>query len=312
MPGLFTIALYYLVLITVLTGWLFEGKRRKWKIGGLLALTVCWCAWSFHGRPVARLTVLPLNGGHAVYVQGPGRDNDWLINCGGESSVENVVKPFLRAQGVNRLSNFLLTHGEISYTGGAKSIHEIFRPANLYAGALHFRSPAYNDFQAATHGVFAWRKPLQAGDKAGPFTVLYPGPENHFPKAEDNPLVLRAEVSGTKVLLLSDLGRAGQNELLSHSIDLRADIVIAGLPVEGEPLSDTLLESIQPQVVIIADADYPATRKAGNRLRERLARHHIPVIYTSEANAATLEIRQDHWDLRAMDGTKIHSASTGK
>jgi hypothetical protein len=41
--------------------------------------------------------------------------------------------------------------------------------------------------------------------------------------------------------MLSDLGRAGQSVLLECTNDLRADIVVAGLPNEGEPLCDVLI-----------------------------------------------------------------------
>jgi len=51
--------------------------------------------------------------------------------------------------------------------------------------------------------------------------------------------------SGARILLLSDLSRAGQNDLLSRTNDLHADIVVAVLPNEGEPLSDALLDAIQ-------------------------------------------------------------------
>ncbi len=43
MPALFTIGVYYLILITVLTGWLFKGNRRGWKIGGVVVLALIWC-----------------------------------------------------------------------------------------------------------------------------------------------------------------------------------------------------------------------------------------------------------------------------
>ena len=42
-------------------------------------------------------------------------------------------------------------------------------------------------------------------------------------------------------MLLSDLGRPGQNALLDQGIDLGADIVVTGLPDKGEPLCDALL-----------------------------------------------------------------------
>jgi len=57
--------------------------------------------------------------------------------------------------------------------------------------------------------------------------------------AGDAALVLRGDVHGTRILLLSDLSRAGQSELLARTNDLRADIVVAGLPDEGESFERT-------------------------------------------------------------------------
>ena len=83
--------------------------------------------------------------------------------------------------------------------------------------------------------------------------------------------MLLGNFSGTKILLLSDLSRAGQSELLSRTNDLRADIVVAGLPNEGEPLANALIDAIQPKVIVIADSEFPATRRASRELKERLA-----------------------------------------
>ncbi len=84
--------------------------------------------------------------------------------------------------------------------------------------------------------------------------------------------MLLGNLSGTKILLLSDLGRDGQSALLERTNDLRADIVVAGLPTEGEPLCDALLDAIQPKVIVIADSEFPANRRASRELKERLAR----------------------------------------
>ena len=309
MPGLFTILLYYLILTTVLTGWLFRGERRAWKIGGVALLSFVWCGLWLWERPVTRVTVLPLMGGHAVYARLPG-GNDWLIDCGGESFAQTVVKPFLRAQGVNRLDNLVLTHGEVSYSGGAKSALDLFRPRNIYLSPVRFRSPGYIEFANEIAANPSLRKPIQAGSRIGPWTVLYPGTARHFSKGEDNALVLRAEIGGTRILLCSGLGHAGQNALFdgNNTNDLRADFVVAGIPAEGEPLSEALLNAVQPRVIVIADS---AVKSADADLRARLTRRHVPVFYVSETSAVTLAIRPGHWQANAMDGTRVDEASNG-
>ena len=263
-----------------------------------------WCGLWLWERPATRVTILPLNNGHAVYLQPPGSRNDWLIDCGNESSVQTVVKPFLRAQGVNQLANLVLTHGEISYSGGAKPVLDLFRPRNIYLSPEHFRSPEYVKFAAAITNQPALREPIQAGSRLGPWTVLYPDPARHFAVADDNALVLRAEINGIRILLCSDLGHAGQNALFDRNLsnDLRADIVVAGIPFKTEPLSDALLDAIQPRVIIIANSiKQPVTLE----LRDRLNRRNIPIFYTSKSDAVTLTIRPGHWEARAMDGMTV-------
>ena len=234
MPGLFTIALYYFLMLGALTGWLFRQPARKWKIGAAACLVAVWCASWAWSLPDTRLTVLPLGGGHAVYLQSPGWHRDALIDTGDHNRADTVVKPFLRAQGVNRLSQLVLTHGESDFTGGAGVISDVFRPATIATSAVRFRSAEYREFLNLLRTNGTLQTSLHAGDRLGPFTVLYPGADDRLTRAADETLVFRADINGARVLLLSDLGHAGQNDLSNDAFlagktnDLRADIVVTG------------------------------------------------------------------------------------
>jgi competence protein ComEC len=137
--------------------------------------------------------------------------------------------------------------------------------------------------------------------------VLHPDPGDRFPQADDNPLVLSAVIGGHRILLLSDLGRAGQDALLQRTPDLRADIVVTGLPVQSEALGEALMDAIQPRLIIVADSDFPSAERASPKLHERLARRGVPVIYTRAAGAATIEWQKHDWELRTMSGIRISS-----
>jgi len=117
-------------------------------------------------------------------------------------------------------------------------------------------------------------------------------------------LVLYGTINGTRILLLSDLGRPGQEALLERTPDLRADIVVSGLPVKTEPLCDPLLDALQPRVIIVTDSEFPVSKKASSKLCDRLARRNIPVIYTSSAGAVTIQFQASRWDLRTMSRIK--------
>jgi beta-lactamase superfamily II metal-dependent hydrolase len=139
--------------------------------------------------------------------------------------------------------------------------------------------------------------------------VLHPAKNDNFPRVDDNALVLLGNFYGSKILLLSDLGRNGQSALLEGTNELQADIVVAGLPTEGEPLCDALLDAIQPKVIVVADSEFPANRRASRELQERLAQKKIPVIYTRASGAVTIIARPGRWILQTMDGQKFSSAA---
>jgi competence protein ComEC len=306
-PSWLEIGIYYAVLIGVLSGWLLAPKRRIWSAVTLILIAAGY-AWHWQTtRDEIKLTVLPLNGGHAVFVDAPGRKNDWLVDCGNESAVGFTVKPFLRGQGVNHIQQLVLTHGDLRNVGGAVSLDQLFSVGEVFTSPVRFRSAAYREAVEEFEKPPARHKILDCGDTAGRWRVLHPAAGNNFPRADDNALVLLGDFSSAKILLLSDLGRDGQNVLLSRTNDLRADIVITGLPNEDEPLGDALLEAIQPKVIVIADSEFPATRRARSELKERLAGRNVPVIYTRTAGAVTIVARPNDWELRTMDGQEFAS-----
>jgi beta-lactamase superfamily II metal-dependent hydrolase len=168
-----------------------------------------------------------------------------------------------------------------------------------YARAL---SPVYRQIVAGLDDSPRRWVRLQRGQRLAGWTVLHPDQNHHFSQADDNALVLRCEWKGARILLLSDLGKAGQGALLEQESDLRADIVVTGLPARGEPLSDELLAAIQPQVIVVNDAQFPVIERAGSRLRERLQRPGWRVVYTSDEGTLTMRFKAEGWEVRAMSG----------
>jgi ComEC/Rec2-related protein len=305
-PSWLAIGIYYAVLVGALSGWLFAPARRIWSTA-ILLLIAALCFWRWErSRAEIELTALPLNGGHAVFVDAAGRKNDWLVNCGNENAEEFTLKPFLRAQGVNKIPRLVLTEGNSLNTGGAESLDEDFGVGELVTGPVLFRSSTYRNIVAEFEKPPARHQTVKRGDAAGCWQVLHPDAGENFAHADNATLVLLGNFCGTHVLLLSDLGRNGQSALISQTNDLRADIVIAGLPDKGEPLCDALLDAVQPKVIVIADSEFPATRRASRDLKQRLSGQNVPVIYTRTAGAVKIVMRPDGWELQTMDGQIIH------
>lgn len=309
-PSWISIGIYYAVLIVGFSGWLRTMPRKTFFALALAVFAaIYFCRWE-SSRAGTDITVLPLNGGHAVFVDADGRKNDWLIDCGDRNAVNFTLKNFLRAQGVNQIPRLVLTEGESRNCSGAELLSQNFEIGELWTSSVHFRSGIYNEIvlqfeESNRHKIF------NCGGQIGMWKILWPSPADDSSRADDNALVMLGSFSGARILLLSDLSRIGQSKLLSRTNDLRADIVVAGLPVEGEPLSDSLVDAIQPKIIIVADSDFPASRRANPALKDRLAQRQIPVIYTRDSGAVKI-VAGKTWKVQAMDGQKFSSVSVSK
>jgi len=308
-PTVFTTSLYYAIFLAVVTGWLFQSRLRALKFTGL-ALALAFWSWQYwHNSGVTRLNVLSLNGGSAIYFDAPENKNDLLVDCGSVNSVEFTTKAFLRAQGVNILPNLLLTHGDIHHVGGAELVANLFSVKHIFASAVHFRSPAYRNLMTVFDRKPGWVQSINRNARIGPWTVLHPNPTDHFPQADDSSVVLFGTFGKTRVVLLSDLGRPGQNAFLDRNPELKADIVVTGLPLKTEPICDALLDQLQPRIVIVSDSEFPVSERANAKLCERLAQKSVPVLYTHSTGSATIEFREDTWTLRTMSGASFSSGN---
>jgi competence protein ComEC len=310
-PSLLTSILYYLLLFGIVTGWLAKPHLRTLKVSAVIVAGSLWCCQAWQEYRVTRLTILPVNGGTALYFDAPGKQNDWLIDSGPTNAVRLITVPFLRAQGVNRLTSLLLSHGDSHHIGGVEMFADLLPVNQVCASPVRFRSPGYRRAMNRLSQTPGLVRTVSRDDRLGAWTVLHPAPEDRFPQADDNALVLAGAVGGTRVLLVSDLGRLGQNALLERMPDSRADIVVTGLPTASEALNDALLDALQPRLIIVADSEFPASERASAKLRDRLAQRNVPVVYTRQAGAATLEFRRQQWELRTMSGTRLKSPPPG-
>jgi ComEC/Rec2-related protein len=311
-PSWISIGIYYLALVAILSGWL-KTARRKISFAAVLILIAAIYVFRWEGsRGETDLTVLPLNGGHAVFVDAAGTRNDWLVDCGNESAVNFTLKYFLRAQGVNKIHRLVLTVGDSQNCGGAELLDRLFGVGELWTSGAKFRSGAYREAVAQFEKPPARHQFFNGAETNGCWQALWPGAAGDFPHADDNALVLLGNFHGAKILLLSDLGREGQSALLERANDLRSDIVVAGLPNEDEPLCDALLGAIQPQAIVIADSDFPARSRASAALKRRLALSNVPVIYTRDSGAVTIMADKAGWKLSTMDGQAFSGGSLSK
>ncbi|MDP6795362.1 MAG: ComEC/Rec2 family competence protein [Verrucomicrobiota bacterium] len=281
----------------------------KTKRLGTLALVglafVIFAVESLAKRGEFRLTVLPLDSGSALYVE-PHDAKPLLIDCGSESGGRFVVVSFLRRSGYDAPPWAVATHGDRHHVQGFSSLApEIGWPV-VFINPTRFNSPYY---KAMLDGLEeSGRPPVIAarGNSITGWEVLHPTSGGRLPKADDNATVLVREVHGLRLLLLSDLGSAGQADLVGSGLDLRSDIVVASVPGVGEPLGQPLLEAVDPKAIIISAGTYPYAEIPSAALLDRLAKRGLPVFNTLTDGGIELKIRRTgEWQIRSMHGREV-------
>jgi competence protein ComEC len=276
-------------------------RARLWATGVGGILLACGLILTSQSTGV-QLAVLPLRGGDSLFVDEPGSKHDLLIDAGDASAVEQIIEPFLRARGVNRLARLVLTHGDVRHVGGAAILRDEFRVRQTITSRVRSRSPAYRQLiKALELAPASWRE-VERGDTLCGWRVLHPTVQDRFSRADDNALVLFREFEGIRVLLCSDLGRSGQRTLSEREPELRADVVIAGMPSPDEPLSNGLLQLLRPGLVVISAGEYPASERPSRALRERLRAQGRPVVFTCDRGAVYLRLIGGEWHARSQDG----------
>jgi ComEC/Rec2-related protein len=293
------VAAYYAVLLGVFSGWFMKGRRGRWTLAGVPALAAGWLGILSQWHSPAAISILPLEGGMAVHSRVQGRDT--LIDCGRTNSYERLVAPLLQARGVNRLDTLILSHGDLGDMGAARLAAGQFQPRRICAGPLKFRSPVYRE--CVRHFSDEGRlSTLSLGASADCWHVLHPMPDDRVSQADEGALVLSAEIQGARVLFLSDLNRAGQETLLNRHTDLRADVVIAGMPSQDEPLCDALLDRIRPEIIIVGDSTPPAYNRARPELAKRLRASGARVVLASEAGVTEIRFAKGRHAVECMGG----------
>jgi beta-lactamase superfamily II metal-dependent hydrolase len=201
------------------------------------------------------------------------------------------------------LAAVALTVGDVQQVGGFAKLQTLMPIKKVISSSVRFRSAIYRDIFQSLEATPNRRQIANLGDQIRNWTALYPDLTNHFTRADDKALVLRGEFHGIRILLLSNLSKPGQDALLEDHPDVRADIVIAGLPSQSEPLNDVLIQAIHPALIVIADSQSAAARHASRALRERLEKHGVPVVYTSDVGAVKISLQQNHWKAETVDGS---------
>jgi beta-lactamase superfamily II metal-dependent hydrolase len=190
--------------------------------------------------------------------------------------------------------------------GGFEMMWNEFGAKRVYTSAVKMRSPGYRKAVAVLKEEPKRWEMIAVGSEVQGWRVLHPERnERGFARADDNAVVMKKRIGAWTLLHLSELGEAGQKKLVELGADLRADVVIAGMPEQGEPLTEDLLQVIRPRVIVLGTAEYPYTAQGTPELRERLEASGAEILYVNEENAVSITVKGNECVVNTMAGRRV-------
>lgn len=284
------VAAAYLALLCLGAGGF--GLRMSW----LPALGLAVAGFVAVGRDAAtaRITVLP--AGPAVLQEAFADKPGVLIDTGEESTTRAIVVRYLRVRGMDSLQTLVLTHGVKHHVDGLGEILKETCVDRVVFSGPNFNTQAGKSARALIAAQGVAQGEVAKGDAVGAWTLLHPPRDARFSRSGDGAIVLRGEFHGVRVLHLSDLDSAGQQELLAKGEDLRADIVITSIPTYGEALRPALLAAINAQLILVQGGKQPSAAHALEGLLGRL-RATGRTVFAIGDSGMRLEIRSEGWRL---------------
>ncbi|MEO7426683.1 MAG: ComEC/Rec2 family competence protein, partial [Fibrobacteria bacterium] len=251
------------------------GRGARLVLIGAAAFSGRWCwqeTWDAWRRP-ASVNYLDVGQGDGAVLRLPGAVI--LIDAGPPEAGRNVILPYLREQGINRLDLVIVTHPDLDHYGGLAYV-----AAHMPIGTV-----AYSGEDADTH---AWkdlrtflsmrRVPMirvargqnlyDQGVKRGAggegygdgdtgeriiLSVLSPEYPGQFPDRNENSVVTLLLLNGRRFLFTGDMGPLTESRLLAQAGD-RMQGSILKVPHHGSDLSNdpAFLAAVRPPVAVLS------------------------------------------------------------
>lgn len=226
-----------------------------------------------------------------------------LINTGSENHLRSSVLPALHAFGCQAPETAILTTGDSVHLGGAVQLLEKSSPTQWVLPATSDRSTHHRHLREWMDARQIPKRFLVAptfiylGDQST-LHCLHPIPRFNATTAADNSAVLRWNHKGARILFTGPAGFATEQILTALDGDtVQADIWFKGLHPRDISGSPTLLERINPKVVILNRNPYRSNDPSIAALRSLCHTRGTPLLEMEKTGAVIGRITETHIQL---------------
>ncbi|MFN8549443.1 MAG: MBL fold metallo-hydrolase [Candidatus Eisenbacteria bacterium] len=259
--------------------------------------------------PRLRVDVLTVGQGDAILIRA-GRAR-WLFDTGPGGPFDPLV-PHLLARGCRRLDRVYLSHGDLDHWGGIErllasgvAVDTLVLPERgLFPASFTAMLRAAPRHPVVLRSAAGWERTLGAGVRA---RLVHPIPGRE-PLSDNNGslgLMLEAERLTTsarddslagrrlRILLIADLERPGEEELLRYGLPAPVSLLQAGHHGSRTSSSDAWLDRLRPRLAFASLAEGNRFGFPHPEMSARYEARGIPLLRTDRDGALAFELRGD-------------------
>jgi competence protein ComEC len=219
-------------------------------------------------NPIGTLAFIDVGQGDSIFIQAPFHRENILIDTGGKisfekevwaqkinskSNAETSVIPYLKSQGVKYLDKVFISHGDADHCGDLGMINQKIPIRRLYypEGTEHkpmFASLLYELQQSGTVCL-----PVLGGKTInGEIPLQLLAPLKPGVGANEDSMVIYAQVANKRCLFTGDLEKAGELELIRTYPSLQVELLKAGHHGSQTSTEPLFIKQIKPVEAIIS------------------------------------------------------------
>lgn len=204
--------------------------------------------------PYGKLKVSYIDVGQADSVLIQQGDHAMLIDAGNDANAD-MVKNYLKGQGVTALDYAICTHPHDENIGGMDTIVNAYKIGKIYAPEASATTQIYRDLQAAvsSRGLQFISPVVGSSFKLGDATCTILGPINSS-EAELNTysIVLKVAFGENSFLFTGDAEHSNEQEMLVSGYDLLSDVLKVSNHGTNSSTSLEFLNAVNPSYAVIS------------------------------------------------------------
>lgn len=252
---------WWLVLACLLSSLFLYEKKSKWVVVVSLVVPIMVASLPLNER----ISFVDVGQGDSIVLQSRGNREVTVIDTGGQLSFkeewaqgitransEYTLIPFLKAQGVRRISRLILTHGDEDHMGDALTLFREFSIDELIVASGCLTQEKQASFLNRVPQSTKIREVLAGERLGGAFSLQVLAPNVPGKGENKDSLVIYGRMKDKRFLFTGDLEQAGEKALIKRYPTLKTDVLKVGHHGSRSSTSPEFIEALCVKEAIIS------------------------------------------------------------